>query len=307
MTLLAALAQLGCVSTPNPQDTETDDTDTATDTATDPDTETATDTTDPGCTKDEDCDAAQWCDNGTCESCNTDAHCTASCVTCAAPTPFCSDDGTECIACKEDNDCNADKWCNAGACTACDDDDHCGTTCQVCTGTNTPTCDLSNDRCIECESDTDCPGPIGVCTPDGTCTCYADELTPKADCTSDTDCPNEDYVCAKDFDAPQHHACLRKCSDDTAKGNGLYCTSRTLKSIGTADVWTPNSTTCFAYYQHIVATTCNGGAFEEKCSGLDSYEDASCPSNIACTYPCTTAADCPDGETCPAGTCYKQP
>jgi Dictyostelium (slime mold) repeat len=232
------------------------------------------------------CNGAESCDDGdpcTDEICDIDAHCQHIEV---SPCTPCSSDAQ----CDDGNPCT-DDTCSAGRCSIVQraEGADCSALCRVgdmCDAAGT--CALSGTT-IDC-SDGD-PCTLDVCASDGSC---SNPLDPNADncrdcttaipdCDDGNPCTNKACVSMKCHVTPK----IGTCSDGNSC-NGLETCSGGLCQAGTPMVCTP-ANACFT---------------------------GTCVAGVGCQFdpipgcvPCTSAADCSDGnacngaERCTAGQC----
>ncbi len=92
----------------------------------------------------------QWCNAGTCESCDSDTHCGSGCTDCTETDQMCDNAGTACVDCIGSSDCNGGvgQWCDAGTCESCDTNEHCGEACVDCAASGT-SCNAEATACVD--------------------------------------------------------------------------------------------------------------------------------------------------------------
>lgn len=164
------------------------------------------------CTIDSDC-AGEWCDDGVCKPCDSNAHCGPSCTNCIATGDVCNATSTACVDCNIDGDCASGNWCNANVCTSCTTTDHCGVACIACPSTQ-PNCEGFQCRCTT----TSC-GPYNVCA-GGSC----------AFCNTNSACGTN---CAPCQGATPHCLVEGTTSACVACTNDTHCTSPNICDQGT--------------------------------------------------------------------------
>lgn len=175
------------------------------------------------CVLDDDCDAGQWCDGGTCQDCGLDPlHCGAACEACTPWEPTCTEQG--CICTPES--CGSGRRCVDGECEGCDTPAACGPNCVPCAAP-TPLC-RAGQACVQCTRDADCP-TTQYCTGSWTC---ADRCFGALGCVSDNVPDGRKCSTAKVVGRKVAVAGIRIAGDTTDHGN-----NDNLPSIGGPDCW----------------------------------------------------------------------
>lgn len=226
------------------------------------------------CMVDGDCATGQWCNGGTCASCNTNAHCGSTCANCTASGDYCNATSTMCVDCVLDNQCSAGNYCSSGTCATCNVAGHCGPSCSVCSGT-TPTCGGSACVCSgsSCGAYNQCVG--GACQKCNTASACG------ASCTA---CGGSTPFCLDQGATTQCVECL-STSDCTS---GKTC----------------NNGTCVAGCPAPAAACADGGDQDGSCAGAYTIRrgDAAAGFEVANVYGlCDRGNDFPSVAGCESG------
>lgn len=178
----------------------------------------------------------EYCLNGHCDPCDSDAACGPSCLPCGGETPYCV--SKTCVECITDLDCGQGKWCNSNTCVLCGDDPlHCGPACVGCPK-NAPQCvdgacrctptscgqgsQCINGTCVGCTTPAACGPSCVPCSPPTPYCFMGDHCVECQPETASTDCP-PNWWCDANGICTDPCAGTSGCITDTISSNGTKC------------------------------------------------------------------------------------
>ncbi len=265
------------------------------------------------------CAARNWCNGGnnggTCEICNTKAHCGDACTACTGMN-VCKADGSGCTGCNVDSDCDASSgggfpngtaYCSGGTCTA---KKALGGACAV--GANP---ELADNECLGTAYCTDgvcCDKPPSTC---GACqTCNLNTSGTKGTCAPVTAGNDPHNTCTADVAT----CVLASCNGagSCAAANGATCSTVAMCSDGAAEshlyTYACAAGSCDTGTQ-VAGTscgdyTCNGGACRTTCTADNHCQSGKpyCLTSTGVCYPkLLAAAPCTLDSECQSGACIS--